>query len=38
MGFTRCVLPHSNLRRLPPMDGIDIAGVRSVSAAVETIF
>jgi DNA repair protein RadA/Sms len=38
MGFTRCILPHSNLKRLPPMDGIDITGVRSVSEAVETLF
>jgi DNA repair protein RadA/Sms len=38
MGFTRCILPHSNLRRLPSMEGIDIAGVRSVSEAVENLF
>ncbi|MGE5259197.1 MAG: DNA repair protein RadA [Hyphomicrobiales bacterium] len=38
MGFTRCILPHSNLRRLPALEGIDIAGVKSVSEAVETIF
>jgi len=38
MGFTRCVLPHSNLRRLPAMEGIDIAGVSSVSEAIENLF
>jgi DNA repair protein RadA/Sms len=38
MGFTRCVLPHSNLKRLPAMQGIDIAGVSSVSEAIETLF
>jgi DNA repair protein RadA/Sms len=38
MGFNRCILPHGNLKRLPPMEGIDIAGVKSVSEAVETLF
>jgi DNA repair protein RadA/Sms len=38
MGFNRCILPHGNLKRLPAMEGIDIAGVRSVSEAVETLF
>jgi DNA repair protein RadA/Sms len=38
MGFIRCILPHGNLKRLPAMDGIDIAGVQSVEAAVETLF
>lgn len=38
MGFNRCILPHGNLKRLPPAEGIDIAGVKSVSEAVETLF
>jgi DNA repair protein RadA/Sms len=38
MGFNRCILPHGNLKRLPPMKGIDLAGVRSVTEAVETLF
>jgi DNA repair protein RadA/Sms len=38
MGFNRCILPHGNLKRLPPMEGIGITGVRSVSEAVETLF
>ena len=38
MGFNRCILPHGNLKRLPAMEGIDIAGVRSVSEAVENLF
>jgi DNA repair protein RadA/Sms len=38
MGFTRCILPYGNLKRLPSLEGIDIAGVRSVSEAVEALF
>jgi DNA repair protein RadA/Sms len=38
MGFNRCVLPYSNLRRLPAIEGIDIAGVSSVSEAIESLF
>ena len=38
MGFMRCILPHGNLKRLPDMEGIEIAGVRSVSEAVEALF
>ncbi len=38
MGFNRCVLPQSNLKRLPEAEGIQIAGVRSVSEAVESLF
>jgi DNA repair protein RadA/Sms len=38
MGFTRCILPLGNIKRLPPVKGMDIAGVRSVSEAVEALF
>lgn len=38
MGFTRCLIPYGNLKRLPPMDGIAAEGVRSVSEAVEALF
>jgi DNA repair protein RadA/Sms len=38
MGFTRCLVPHSNLKRLPDIKGIDIAGVKTVSEVVENLF
>jgi DNA repair protein RadA/Sms len=38
MGFTRCLVPHSNLKRLPDIEGIDIAGVKTVSEVVENLF
>ena len=38
MGFNRCIVPQSNLKRLPAMEGVEIAGVSSVSEAVESLF
>jgi DNA repair protein RadA/Sms len=38
MGFTRCLVPQSNLKRLPDIEGIDIAGVKTVSEVVENLF
>ena len=38
MGFRRCLLPNSNLMRLPDIDGIDIKGVKTVSEVVENLF
>ena len=38
MGFTRCLVPQSNLKRLPDIKGIDIAGVKTVSEVVENLF
>ena len=38
MGFTRCIMPQSNLKRLPAVDGIEIVGVSTVSEAVESVF
>jgi DNA repair protein RadA/Sms len=38
MGFTRCLVPAGNLKRLPAIDGIDITGARTVSEVVENLF
>jgi DNA repair protein RadA/Sms len=38
MGFSRCLLPKSNLKRLPDIDGIEIQGVKTVSEVVENLF
>jgi DNA repair protein RadA/Sms len=38
MGFNRCIVPQSNLNRLPAMEGVAIAGVSTVSEAVESLF
>jgi len=38
MGFTRCLAPASNLKRLRAIKGIEITGVRTVSEAVENLF
>jgi DNA repair protein RadA/Sms len=38
MGFTRCLVPDSNLKRIPKIDGIGIEGVRTVVEAVEELF
>ena len=38
MGFRRCLLPKSNLKRLPDIDGIEIEGVKTVSEVVENLF
>jgi DNA repair protein RadA/Sms len=38
MGFSRCLLPKSNLRRLPDIDGIDIVGVKTVSDVADKLF
>jgi DNA repair protein RadA/Sms len=38
MGFTRCLVPQSNLKRLPDIERIDIVGVRTVSEVVENLF
>ena len=38
MGFTRCLVPDSNVRRIPRTDGIKISGVKSVEDAVEELF
>ena len=38
MGFTRCLVPDSNLKRIPKIDGIEIEGVKTVTEAVEGLF
>jgi len=38
MGFTRCIVPASNLKRVMNVTGIELIGVRSVSDAVEALF
>jgi DNA repair protein RadA/Sms len=38
MGFSRCLLPKSNLKRLPAIEGIEIEGVKTVSEVVENLF
>ena len=38
MGFRRCLLPKSNLKRLPDIEGIEVEGVKTVSEVVENLF
>jgi len=38
MGFTRCIVPESNLKRVKDVTGIELIGARSVSDAVEALF
>jgi DNA repair protein RadA/Sms len=38
MGFKRCLVPDSNLKRLPVIDGIEVSGIKTVPEAVETLF
>ncbi len=38
MGFTRCLVPESNLRRMSVIDDIEVIGIRSVEQAIETLF
>lgn len=38
MGFSRCLVPHSNLKRSNEIEGIEIQGVKTVADAVENLF
>jgi DNA repair protein RadA/Sms len=38
MGFTRCLVPHSNLKRMPEIKGIELIGIKTVSEAMEGLF
>lgn len=38
MGFTKCFIPQSNLKRMREREGIEVVGVNSVSEAVEALF
>jgi DNA repair protein RadA/Sms len=38
MGFTRCLVPKSNLKRMGSVGEIDIVGVKTVEEAIEVLF
>jgi DNA repair protein RadA/Sms len=38
MGFTRCLIPKSNLKLLVHEDGIELIGIRNISDAIEVLF
>ena len=38
MGFKRCLVPHSNLKRIADIDGIEVAGITTVPEAIEMLF
>jgi hypothetical protein len=38
MGFKRCLVPNSNLKRIRDMDGIKVSGIGKVSEAVDALF
>jgi DNA repair protein RadA/Sms len=38
MGFKRCLVPESNLKRIHDIDGIEVSGINKVSEAVDTLF
>jgi DNA repair protein RadA/Sms len=38
MGFTQCLLPQGNMKRLAQFDGIRITGIRNVSEGIQTLF
>jgi len=38
MGFSRCLVPFSNLKRMPKVDGLELVGVKTVEAAIENLF
>ena len=38
LGFTRCILPEASLRQLPPVDGVELCGVRSLGDAWDVLF
>jgi DNA repair protein RadA/Sms len=38
MGFTRCLIPNSNLKRMAKMKSIEIMGVKTISQAMEELF
>ena len=38
MGFFRCLVPDSNVRRIPETDGVKISGVKTVENAIEELF
>ncbi|MBU3981479.1 MAG: DNA repair protein RadA [Proteobacteria bacterium] len=38
MGFSRCLVPESNLKRMTKVEGIDVIGVKTVAEAIEILF
>ena len=38
MGFTQCLIPEGNLRRMTEIKGIDVKGISTVSDALEILF
>ncbi len=38
MGFTRCLVPESNVKRMSSIKDIEITGIKTVSDAIETLF
>jgi DNA repair protein RadA/Sms len=37
MGFRRCILPHRNLAKLDPIEGIELIGVHEVGEALDVV-
>ncbi|MBW2297634.1 MAG: DNA repair protein RadA, partial [Deltaproteobacteria bacterium] len=38
MGFTRCLVPFSNLKRMPDMGDLKLVGVKTVEETIENLF
>jgi len=38
MGFSRCLLPQSTLKRMPQTEGITLLGIRNIAEASEILF
>ncbi len=38
MGFNRCLVPQSNLKRMTKIKGMELIGVKTVSEAIENLF
>ena len=38
MGFSRCIVPRSCLKRMTPTDGMTLVGVSTIAEMVETLF
>jgi len=38
MGFSRCLVPFSNLKRVPDLKGLELIGVKNVDEAIDQLF
>ncbi len=38
LGFTRCILPESSKRQVPPLEGVELLGVSSLAEAWDLLF